>query len=84
MQRWPAEGERANHRYALPNLYQSLPFGEGALLLLLDHKVQEVWKMVENGGQEQGYKQEYEMKQEQEVYRKQEIEQKNYKYFNVN
>ena len=59
----------------LPNPYRSLPFGEGALLLLPDHKVQEVWKMLEDGGQDQGNMQEYKMKQEQEVYRKQEHDQ---------
>ena len=48
----------------LPVTYRTLPFGEGALLLLPDHKVQEVWMMVDAWGQEQGYKQEFEMEKE--------------------
>ena len=65
----------------LPNPYRSLPFGEGALLLMPDYKVQEVWKMVEDGAQEQGDKQEDEMKQKQEFHRKQDVEQEKLQLF---
>ena len=63
----------------LPLPYRTLQLGEGALLLLPEHKVQELWMLGGGRGQEHSQKLELELEQEQthekEVDNKQELEQ---------
>ena len=59
----------------LPVPYRTLQLGEGALLLLPDHKVQELVMRVGKGVQDQEYSQKLQVKQEQEQNQEKEVEQ---------